>query len=58
MEGFPRRGAGRFLGVPRDTTSTGHNATCDGGACVVPGLVQALSSAQPPTLKLIKEMEP
>lgn len=33
-------------------------ASCVGGTCAVPGMVHGLSSTQPPTLKMIKEMTP
>lgn len=49
--------AGQLLGAPRNTISTGLSTTCDGGTCVVPGIVQALTP-KPPTLKMIKEITP
>lgn len=37
--------AGQLLGAPRNTISTGLSTTCDGGTCVVPGIVQAHTKA-------------
>lgn len=58
VERLPRQMAGQLLSAARNTTSTDLITTCNDGTCVVPGMVQALSSTQPPTLKVIKEMTP